>query len=85
MSQLLMFTFAWYGVMTFCWDLLKVAGVQPVTIGRLLKLDFWAAAEDLVVFVLSYFITDALLRRSLMAMEEETGVMARCVKKGKRD
>ena len=76
MSQLLMFTFAWYGVITFCWDLLKFAGVKPVTIERLLKLDFVAAVEGLVIGVLSYFITLALLRRSLKALEEETGVKA---------
>jgi len=71
-----MFTFAWYGVITFCWDMLKFAGVKPATIGRLLKLDFVTAVEGLVIVVLSYFITLALLRRSLKALEEETGVKA---------
>jgi len=71
-----MFTFAWYGVITFCWDMLKFAGVKPATIGRLLKLDFVTAVEGLVIVVLSYFITLALLRRSLKALAEETGVKA---------
>jgi len=39
-----------------------------------LKLDFVASVEGLVIVVLPYFITLVLLRLSLKALAEETGV-----------